>query len=131
MGQRPTIYGDLSRSICPSVYGHDAIKQAILLMLFGGVHKRTLEARAARASTPPAAPRPAACAARLLVAKTPARAHTLHAPRPLRRAPTCAATSTWPSSATPPAPRASCSSTWPPSCRARCTRAARPPPRRV
>jgi len=43
MAQRPTIYGDLSRSICPSVYGHDPIKQAILLMLFGGVHKRTVE----------------------------------------------------------------------------------------
>ncbi len=45
MGQRPTIYGDLARSICPSVYGHEPIKQAILLMLFGGVHKRTLEVR--------------------------------------------------------------------------------------
>jgi DNA replication licensing factor MCM6 len=43
MARRPTIYGDLARSICPSVYGHEAIKQAILLMLFGGVHKRTLE----------------------------------------------------------------------------------------
>lgn len=45
MGQSATIYSDLTRSICPSVYGHDPIKQAILLMLFGGVHKRTLEVR--------------------------------------------------------------------------------------
>jgi hypothetical protein len=43
MSERPSIYADLSRSICPSVYGHDAIKQAILLMLFGGVYKRTIE----------------------------------------------------------------------------------------
>ena len=48
MAARPTIYSDLSRSICPSVYGHDAIKQAILLMLFGGVHKRTIEVGATR-----------------------------------------------------------------------------------
>ena len=27
----------------PSVWGHDSIKQAVLLMLFGGVHKDTRE----------------------------------------------------------------------------------------
>ena len=48
MARRPTVYGDLARSVCPSVYGHDAIKQAILLMLFGGVHKRTLEGTSLR-----------------------------------------------------------------------------------
>lgn len=37
------VYAKLTRSICPSVWGHDAIKQAVLLMLFGGVHKKTKE----------------------------------------------------------------------------------------
>jgi DNA replication licensing factor MCM6 len=39
----PTIYQDLAASICPSVFGHEQVKQAILLMLFGGVHKQTKE----------------------------------------------------------------------------------------
>jgi DNA replication licensing factor MCM6 len=43
MRRSPSIYSDLYRSICPGVYGHDSIKQAVLLMLFGGVHKRTAE----------------------------------------------------------------------------------------
>ena len=42
------MYRKLSRSIAPSVWGHEAIKQAILLMLFGGVHKRTREGIALR-----------------------------------------------------------------------------------
>lgn len=37
------IYKDLTRSIAPQVYGHDDIKRAVLLMLFGGVHKQTKE----------------------------------------------------------------------------------------
>lgn len=45
MMRRTTIYTDLAKSICPSVYGNDNVKQAILLMLFGGVHKRTKEVR--------------------------------------------------------------------------------------
>jgi hypothetical protein len=32
----------------PSVWGHDSIKQAVLLMLFGGVHKDTREGMALR-----------------------------------------------------------------------------------
>ena len=39
------IYKDLTRSIAPQVYGHDDIKRAVLLMLFGGVHKQTKEVR--------------------------------------------------------------------------------------
>ena len=38
------IYKDLTRSIAPQVFGHDDIKRAVLLMLFGGVHKQTKEA---------------------------------------------------------------------------------------
>lgn len=37
------IYRDLTKSIAPQVYGHDDIKRAVLLMLFGGVHKETKE----------------------------------------------------------------------------------------
>ena len=37
------IYRDLTKSIAPQVYGHDDVKRAVLLMLFGGVHKETEE----------------------------------------------------------------------------------------
>lgn len=43
MSRDPHIYQQLTRSICPAVFGHDSIKQAVLLMLFGGVHKKTYE----------------------------------------------------------------------------------------
>lgn len=43
MKQDPDRYLKMAKSICPSVYGHDEIRKGILLMLFGGVHKRTLE----------------------------------------------------------------------------------------
>ncbi|GAX75585.1 hypothetical protein CEUSTIGMA_g3029.t1 [Chlamydomonas eustigma] len=39
----PHVYLRLTKSICPMVFGHDSIKQAVLLMLFGGVHKTTME----------------------------------------------------------------------------------------
>jgi DNA replication licensing factor MCM6 len=45
MAQRPTICSDLANSVCPAVYGHEAVKTAILLMLLGGVHKTTKEVR--------------------------------------------------------------------------------------
>jgi hypothetical protein len=45
MASDPAVYGKLVRSLVPSVYGHEAIKQAVLLMLFGGVHKSTKEVR--------------------------------------------------------------------------------------
>ena len=35
----PRIYENLASSIAPTIYGHEQIKQGILLMLFGGVHK--------------------------------------------------------------------------------------------
>jgi DNA replication licensing factor MCM6 len=31
----------MARSICPSVFGHEEVKRGILLMLLGGVHKKT------------------------------------------------------------------------------------------
>ncbi|CAI5477429.1 unnamed protein product [Closterium sp. Yama58-4] len=37
------LYERLVASVAPSVYGHADIKRAILLMLFGGVHKKTHE----------------------------------------------------------------------------------------
>ncbi|KAF2069856.1 hypothetical protein CYY_008821 [Polysphondylium violaceum] len=37
------IYKKLVKSLCPSVFGHKEIKRGILLMLFGGVHKKTPE----------------------------------------------------------------------------------------
>ena len=43
MKRNPQIYKDLTKSIAPQVYGHDDIKRAVLLMLFGGVHKETKE----------------------------------------------------------------------------------------
>jgi len=43
MKDDPQIYQKLTKSVCPSVFGHDSIKQAVLLMLFGGVHKTTME----------------------------------------------------------------------------------------
>ncbi|KAE8891812.1 DNA replication licensing factor [Phytophthora fragariae] len=43
MQQDPDRYLKMAKSICPSVYGHDEIRKGILLMLFGGVHKKTLE----------------------------------------------------------------------------------------
>ena len=43
MMEDPLIYTSLAKSLCPAVYGHESIKQAVLLMLFGGVHKTTRE----------------------------------------------------------------------------------------
>lgn len=43
MKQDPDRYIKMAKSLCPSVYGHDEIRKGILLMLFGGVHKSTLE----------------------------------------------------------------------------------------
>lgn len=43
MLQTPHLYAKLVDSICPGVFGHHEVKRGILLMLFGGVHKRTPE----------------------------------------------------------------------------------------
>jgi DNA replication licensing factor MCM6 len=40
---QPDLFLRLARSISPSIYGHDEIKKGILLMLFGGVNKKTPE----------------------------------------------------------------------------------------
>jgi DNA replication licensing factor MCM6 len=44
-GRGPGLFDDLARSMCPSVYGCEAVKKAVLLMLLGGVHKKTQEVR--------------------------------------------------------------------------------------
>jgi DNA replication licensing factor MCM6 len=41
MKNHPKIYELSYKSIAPSVFGHEEIKRGILLMLFGGVHKKT------------------------------------------------------------------------------------------
>ena len=37
------VYRNITRSIAPGVHGHEDVKRAIALMLFGGVHKQTSE----------------------------------------------------------------------------------------
>ena len=39
----PNLYHRMAKSICPMVFGNEEIKKGILLMLFGGVNKTTLE----------------------------------------------------------------------------------------
>ena len=43
MKQHPRIYEQIYKSIAPNVFGHEEIKRGILLMLLGGVHKKTKE----------------------------------------------------------------------------------------
>jgi len=43
MKDRDDLYTKLANSISPSVYGHTDVKRGILLQLFGGVHKSTME----------------------------------------------------------------------------------------
>ena len=40
---RVQVYRNITRSIAPGVHGHEDVKRAIALMLFGGVHKQTSE----------------------------------------------------------------------------------------
>lgn len=37
------VYENITKSIAPGVHGHQDVKRAIALMLFGGVHKQTSE----------------------------------------------------------------------------------------
>lgn len=39
MSRDPDLFEKMVASIAPSIYGHDPIKQALLLQMFGGVHK--------------------------------------------------------------------------------------------
>lgn len=43
MYSQPQLYNKMAESICPTVFGHIEVKRGVLLMLLGGVHKRTLE----------------------------------------------------------------------------------------
>lgn len=43
MLETPQLYQNMTESICPGVFGHLEVKRGILLMLLGGVHKRTPE----------------------------------------------------------------------------------------
>ncbi len=43
MKDSSSLYKNLSLLIAPSIYGHEEIKRGILLQLFGGVNKSTLE----------------------------------------------------------------------------------------
>jgi len=43
MARQPNLLAKMRRSIAPAVFGHEDIKLGILLMLFGGVHKKTAE----------------------------------------------------------------------------------------
>jgi DNA replication licensing factor MCM6 len=43
MKATPQLYQRLVESIAPTIYGHSHIKAGILLMLFGGIHKKTPE----------------------------------------------------------------------------------------
>ncbi len=40
LSEDPEIFGKLSKSICPSIWGYDEIKQSLVLQLFGGVQKK-------------------------------------------------------------------------------------------
>ncbi len=40
LAEDPWIHRNVMRSICPSIYGYDAIKEAIMYLVFGGVPKR-------------------------------------------------------------------------------------------
>lgn len=51
--QRSTnLYTNLAISLAPAVFGHEDVKKALLLMLFGGVHKQTLEVCVGGATCP-------------------------------------------------------------------------------
>ena len=43
MKRDPMLYKKMAQSMCPTVFGHEEVKRGVLLMLFGGVHKRTPE----------------------------------------------------------------------------------------
>ncbi|KAH9258558.1 hypothetical protein BASA81_003060 [Batrachochytrium salamandrivorans] len=43
MSQQPNLLDKMKRSFAPAIYGHADIKLGVMLLLFGGVHKRTMD----------------------------------------------------------------------------------------
>eukprot|EP00033_Pygsuia_biforma_P003674 GCRY01004024.1.p1 GENE.GCRY01004024.1~~GCRY01004024.1.p1 ORF type:complete len:815 (-),score=288.74 GCRY01004024.1:255-2699(-) len=43
MRNEPRLYQTMVESFAPTIFGHDEVKRGILLMLFGGVHKQTVD----------------------------------------------------------------------------------------
>lgn len=48
MSETPDLYRRMVQSLTPAVHGHEEVKRGVLLMLFGGVHKRTPEGMSLR-----------------------------------------------------------------------------------
>jgi DNA replication licensing factor MCM6 len=51
MRNTPHLYTKMVESMCPAVFGHHEVKRGVLLMLFGGVHKKTPEKISLRGTT--------------------------------------------------------------------------------
>jgi DNA replication licensing factor MCM6 len=51
MGRTPHLYQRMIESIAPTVFGHEWVKRGVLLMLLGGVHKKTPEGVKLRGET--------------------------------------------------------------------------------
>jgi len=43
MRSQPDLYSKMVQSVAPNIYGHEDVKRGVLLLMFGGVHKRTPE----------------------------------------------------------------------------------------
>ena len=43
MRKEPELYRKMVASVAPNIYGHEDVKRGVLLLMFGGVHKRTRE----------------------------------------------------------------------------------------
>ena len=80
MKDLPNLYQSMVNSIAPSVYGHQWVKRGVLLMLLGGVHKKTPEV-----SNPLYHPSPLPCSSAVSTTPPPHLPHhlTILPPPPL------------------------------------------------